>query len=318
VSRQGVAFLTNVGLTEWIATDGDDYVRRAVMHATDIESLATLRSGLRDQAVLSPLFDAPRFARNFENALEEMWNRWITDQERQDHPIALGQHPDMIEIISATRLSERDFWEKSALGISLERLKKDRRLIAKVSFENRRGLPEIYNERILATDSSEMLVFIHDDVWLDDYFIADRVRDGLTKYDVLGVAGNRRLVKGQVGWGFLDKRFNQDGLANLSGAVSHGESPFSRIDFFGQVPAECELLDGVFLAARKSALLSNKVLFDPTFDFHFYDLDFCRSARQSGLRLSTWPISLTHQSKGNFKSTNWDTKCDAYLKKWED
>lgn len=319
VSRQGVGLLTNAGLAEWIATDSDDYVRRAVMHSSDIEGLAAVRHNLRSQVLASPVFDAPRFARNLERALFGMWEEWVAGQDQVDHPPALRrQHPDTIEIISATRLSERDFWEKSALGISLERLKRDRRLIAKVAFENRRGLPTIYNERILAADGCETLVFIHDDVWIDDYFIADRVLDGLMKYDVLGVAGSRALVKGQVGWGFIDRRLNPVGLANLSGAVSHGDSPFSRIDFFGEVPAECELLDGVFFAVRKSALISSGVLFDPTFDFHFYDMDFCRSARRSGLRLSTWPISLTHQSRGNYKSDRWRAMCDAYCKKWED
>jgi GT2 family glycosyltransferase len=84
------------------------------------------------------------------------------------------------------------------------------------------------------------------------------------------------------------------------------------------VPADCELLDGVFLAARKSALLGNEVLFDSRFDFHFYDLDFCRSARQRGLRLGTWPICLTHQSKGAFDSERWIEKYHAYIAKWGD
>jgi GT2 family glycosyltransferase len=84
------------------------------------------------------------------------------------------------------------------------------------------------------------------------------------------------------------------------------------------VPADCELLDGVFLAARKSALTAKGVLFDPRFDFHFYDMDFCRSARQRGLRLGTWPIGLTHQSGGAFGTEKWNDKYQAYLKKWGD
>lgn len=55
----------------------------------------------------------------------------------------------MIEIVSATRLSEDDFHNKSALGISLQRLSKDARLVARVEFENRRGLPEVFSSRRL-------------------------------------------------------------------------------------------------------------------------------------------------------------------------
>jgi len=60
------------------------------------------------------------------------------------------------------------------------------------------------------------------------------------------------------------------------------------------------------------------VLFDPRFDFHFYDMDFCRTARKAGLRLGTWPICLTHQSGGNFASDAWKEKCRLYREKWPD
>ncbi len=59
-------------------------------------------------------------------------------------------------------------------------------------------------------------------------------------------------------------------------------------------------MDGVFLAAKKSALTEYAVTFDPQFDFHFYDMDFCRTARKAGLTLGTWLVKLTHQSAGAF------------------
>jgi GT2 family glycosyltransferase len=224
----------------------------------------------------------------------------------------------MIEIVSATRLPEDAFWQKSALGVSLRRLKKDTRLVARLSFANRQGLPDIYNARILAPDSQDLLVFMHDDVWIDDCFLADRVIDGLQQYDVIGVAGNRRRLPRQPAWAFVDARFSWDDKANLSGAVAHGKNPFGAISFFGPTPSDCELLDGVLLAARKSVLQAAGVRFDPRFEFHFYDMDFCRSARQQGLRLGTWPIGLTHQSGGAFGSEGWNEKYRQYLEKWND
>lgn len=222
----------------------------------------------------------------------------------------------VIEVVSATRLSEEDFWNASALGISLRRLGYDGRLAAHVSFENRRGLPEIYNARIAAENNAETLVFVHDDVWIDDYFLADRVIDGLRTYDVIGVAGNRRRVQHQPVWAFLNTKPTWDDDINLTGSVAHGESPFGKVSHFGAVPADCELLDGVFLAAKKETLRGNGVLFDPRFDFHFYDMDFCRSARQRGVRLGTWPICLTHQSSGAFGTEHWNEKYRAYIEKW--
>ncbi len=63
----------NAGLPDWVAADEDDYVAKAVAFASDLQRLARLRAGLRQQVLASPLFDAPRFARNFEDALWGMW-----------------------------------------------------------------------------------------------------------------------------------------------------------------------------------------------------------------------------------------------------
>ena len=73
LARQGASLLTAAGLSDWIASSETDYVKKAVKFASDLPTLATLRAGLRQQALASPLFDAPRFARNFEAALWGMW-----------------------------------------------------------------------------------------------------------------------------------------------------------------------------------------------------------------------------------------------------
>ena len=73
LSRQGASMLRSVGLDDWVATDVDDYVERALRLTADIQVLARLRSGLREQVRCSALFDPDRFARAFESALEGMW-----------------------------------------------------------------------------------------------------------------------------------------------------------------------------------------------------------------------------------------------------
>ncbi|MDD2914283.1 MAG: tetratricopeptide repeat protein [Gallionella sp.] len=82
LSRQGVGILMNAGLSEWVATDHDDYVARAVSHATDLQRLSDLRGRLRQQVLTSPIFDAPRFAKHFEAALRGMWQKWCDGQTR--------------------------------------------------------------------------------------------------------------------------------------------------------------------------------------------------------------------------------------------
>lgn len=88
LSRQGVGLLMNTGLPEWIASDADDYVQRAMRHAGDLQNLSKLRAGLRSQVLASPIFDAPRFARHFETALRGTWRRWCekgTSPSAQPH-----------------------------------------------------------------------------------------------------------------------------------------------------------------------------------------------------------------------------------------
>ncbi len=81
ISHQGETILHNVGLPQWIATDEDDYVAKATAFAGDIEALAKMRAGLRERLLSSPLCDAPRFARNFEEAMRGMWQKWCGQQQ---------------------------------------------------------------------------------------------------------------------------------------------------------------------------------------------------------------------------------------------
>jgi predicted O-linked N-acetylglucosamine transferase (SPINDLY family) len=75
LSRQGASILTCAGLADWVATDQQDYVAKAIKKSDDVQALAKLRSRLRQQVQASPLFDAPRFARNLERALCSIWDK---------------------------------------------------------------------------------------------------------------------------------------------------------------------------------------------------------------------------------------------------
>ena len=73
LARQGASLLTAAGLEDRVASSVADYVNKAIAMSSDLPKLAALRAGLREQVKTSPLFDAPRFARNLENALWGMW-----------------------------------------------------------------------------------------------------------------------------------------------------------------------------------------------------------------------------------------------------
>ena len=222
----------------------------------------------------------------------------------------------MIEIVSATRLDPDHFWKEAPLGQSLQRLSKEGRIKAWIAFENTLGLPTIYNQRLNAPDSADVLLFVHDDVWIDDFFIVDRALEASRHYDLFGVVGNRRCLPLQPSWAFTDTAGTWDEPANLRGAIAHGSPLEGKVDIFGASPADCEVLDGVLLGVEKSAFKAAGLYFDERFDFHFYDVDLCLNASRRGLRIGVWPIAITHGSKGGFDLA-WHQTYLNFCAKWQ-
>lgn len=221
----------------------------------------------------------------------------------------------MFKVVSCTKYAEAMFWEKSALGKSLYRLKGKDSFSIHISFENSGPLADWYNHQINGS-KDDVLIFIHDDVFIDDDDFFANIEAGLNHYHIIGVAGNKRRIPYQPSWRFTDKFLTPDDPAHLSGSIAHGDQPLSTPVKYGTTPLSCELLDGVLLAAKDSTLSLNQIFFDPRFKFHFYDMDFCRTARSLNLNLGTWPIRLTHQSDGCFGSKDWFLSYFAYLDKW--
>jgi predicted O-linked N-acetylglucosamine transferase (SPINDLY family) len=76
VSRAGWCQLSNLGLQELAGQTPEQFVQIAVGLAHDFPRLQSLRASLRQRMERSPLMDAPRFARNIENAYRQMWRSW--------------------------------------------------------------------------------------------------------------------------------------------------------------------------------------------------------------------------------------------------
>ena len=80
VSRSASSVLSNLGLSDWIASSPEDYVRRAVRFAGERELLAELRASLRSRMAASPLMDEARFVRDLETAYRQMWRIWCAGE----------------------------------------------------------------------------------------------------------------------------------------------------------------------------------------------------------------------------------------------
>ena len=76
VSRGSFSVLSNVGLPWLVADSPENFVNLAVQICSDLPRLAELRSSLRQRMLQSMLMDAPRFTRDLEAALRQMWRKW--------------------------------------------------------------------------------------------------------------------------------------------------------------------------------------------------------------------------------------------------
>jgi len=76
VARAGLSILSNLGLSELVASTEEQYVRIAAELAGDLSRVAQLRAELRERMRASPLMDSGRFARSVEGAYREGWRQW--------------------------------------------------------------------------------------------------------------------------------------------------------------------------------------------------------------------------------------------------
>jgi len=87
IGRQSVAMLRLLCLDDWVATDTDGYVARAIEKARTIASSHDLRRGIRRRMANSPLCDAPKFVRDLEAAYHDIWACRIAVSNRGDAAI---------------------------------------------------------------------------------------------------------------------------------------------------------------------------------------------------------------------------------------
>lgn len=159
--------------------------------------------------------------------------------------------------------------------------------------DNTQHLAVVYNQLMEHHKDEDYVVFIHDDVWVKGDF-----RQVLSRYlennPLVGVAGATSCnFQKPCLWHLMSER------KNLRGVVDHGNMEKHSSTYFGVVPHEVVIIDGVFMA-MSNELLQSDVKFDennPT-KFHFYDLDFSIQAFKSGFRPIVAHMPIIHESGG--------------------
>lgn len=238
--------------------------------------------------------------------------------------LAAGPQPAPLLLVTATREPAARFYSHTALGRSVLRLREagvDVTVSARCG--NTLPLGAAHNGAVDERHRNHLVVFVHDDVLLEDWHLAHRLSEALTHYDIVGVAGNRRRLPGQPAWHFAQFVGHWSPPQDLVGCVGHdtmhrsdGGRRVRVISHYGHGHDQVKLIDGVFLAMRGATWLDAGIRFDPAMAFDFYDLDLCRQAEVRGLRLGIWPIALTHMSVGGYSAERWRQTYGLYLSKW--
>jgi len=166
-------------------------------------------------------------------------------------------------------------------------------------FNNKTALSKVYNTFIKNEDV--ITVLLHDDVLIRDENWLQKIKDGLKKYDIIGLAGgsNAKVVEPCL-WHIMCP------TDTLRGCVSHvnvdGNGTF--VTNFG-IQGRVLMLDGLFLAFNTKKVFSSGAKFDESnpAKFHFYDIDFSLTANSKKLKLGTVHIDVVHNSHGLKKYT---------------
>lgn len=168
-----------------------------------------------------------------------------------------------------------------------------------VTFENTRGLPEIYNEKLEAAAAAgyEFAVFVHDDVSIEESRLLEKLQQAhrTQGFELIGLAGGQATsFQYPTLWHLMcPKRFQR-------GAVGHFqiENTLQQQNAYGYWPAPVTLIDGLFMAVHVPTALAVGWRFNTAFQFHHYDLAGSLDAGLRGMTVGVFPIHAVHASGG--------------------
>jgi GT2 family glycosyltransferase len=213
--------------------------------------------------------------------------------------------------VIATQYNHNDFWEKSQIAIFLE--KASHTNDCSIFFENKEGLPTIYNKFINDSYKGKKVIFVHDDVLIEDLFILEKLDLAFEKYDIVGLAGSKKVdLSKPPAWHLMSDR--QDHC----GEVAHSHQKQVWTTCFGPSDSRVLVMDGLFMAVNVKSLLNAGVRFDERFDFHHYDITLCLRANKNKLKMGVTPIRVVHFGLGDSMNTpEWNKSAGLFKEYYE-
>lgn len=222
-----------------------------------------------------------------------------------------------VAIISCTKKSESE-----ANTIPIVKSYRDSNfssnVILDMLWENKDGLPKVYNRCLeyYRNKNFDYLVFVHDDVYLDDTKLVEKLQKAFDelKYDIVGLAGGLNpSIKYPALWHIMCPK------SSHRGQVQH---PCSETQIyytaFGPTPDRVTIADGVFLAVNLKNVLNVGWKFNENYTFHHYDLSSCLDANKLKLKIGVYPIHIIHLSPGlkSLEDKVWKESNEKFLKEY--
>jgi|688.fasta_scaffold00081_51 hypothetical protein len=203
----------------------------------------------------------------------------------------------MIAIVSCTQHSD---YKETLLYKSLAKLEKSNSgmFLDKLQFvtKNKTGLSEAYNKFL--TKNYSQILFIHDDMWIDDAGFLTKLEEGHKQYDIIGLAGGLNpVIKAPALWHIMCGGFHGN---NLRGFAGHylPDGVTTSITNFGPSPARVAIIDGAFMSVNVNKTKEVKWMFNENYTFHHYDISSCIDANKKKLKIGVVPILSYHNSPG--------------------
>jgi len=214
--------------------------------------------------------------------------------------------PSNYHFVIATQFNDKDFWEKSQIAIFLEKAGYTNNCT--VFFENKEGLPKVYNQFFTEQNKLKKIIFVHDDVLIEDLFWEEKLNIAFEKYDIVGLAGSKKCdLTRPPAWHLMSDRQDQ------VGEVGHSHQKNVWTTVFGKSESRALVLDGLFIALNMERVVQTLLRFDENFDFHHYDITFCLNANKNKLKMGVTPIRVVHFGLGDSMNTNeWQVSAQKF------
>ena len=179
-----------------------------------------------------------------------------------------------------------------------------------VFYQNNKGLTKLYNRFISESFKHKKVIFVHDDVLIEDLFLEEKLNIAFQKYDIVGLAGSKKCdLKKTPAWHLMSDK------EDFCGEVAHSHEGKVWTTVFGPTESRVLIMDGLFIAVNVERLLETKTTFDENFDFHHYDISFCLNANKNKLKMGVTPIKVVHFGLGDSMTTiEWRKSADKFIK----